>query len=103
MRLKIACREHAAHYVLKDMMLDGIQSVLLAQWIDERDLGRVRPDLREQGQINSIHSFGVLLNEVVDCCDVTPRAGVGLGGGERGHETENSGEQNAGDHSALPI
>jgi hypothetical protein len=46
-RLKIACREHAAHYVLKDLLLDGIEAVLLAQWIDERDLGRVRPDLRE--------------------------------------------------------
>jgi hypothetical protein len=33
--------------VLKDMLLEGTESVLLAQWIDERDLGRVRPDLRE--------------------------------------------------------
>jgi hypothetical protein len=30
-RLKIACREHAAHYVLKDLLLDGIEAVLLAQ------------------------------------------------------------------------
>jgi hypothetical protein len=68
--------------------------------LDERDLGRVRPDLREV-QINSIHSVGVLLGEVVDCHDVTPRAGVGLGGGERGHETENSGEQKAGAGSQV--
>ena len=34
-RLKIACREHAAHYVLKDLLLDGIEAVLLTQWIDE--------------------------------------------------------------------
>ena len=46
-RLKIACREHAAHCVLKDLLLDGIEAVLLAQWIDERDLWRVGPDLRE--------------------------------------------------------
>jgi len=46
-RLEIACREHAAHYVLKHLLLDGIEAVLLAQWIDERDLGRVRPDLLE--------------------------------------------------------
>jgi hypothetical protein len=29
-RLKIACREHAAHNVLKDMALDGIEAVLFA-------------------------------------------------------------------------
>jgi hypothetical protein len=46
-RLKIARRERAAHYVLKDLLLDGIEAVLLAQWIDERDFGRVRPDLRD--------------------------------------------------------
>jgi hypothetical protein len=48
--------------------------------------------LREQVQIDSIHSFGVLLDEVVDCCDVTPGAGVSLGGGACGHDAENSGE-----------
>ena len=102
-RLKIACREHAAHDVLKDLLLDGIEAVLLAQWIDERDLGRVRPDLPQQVQIDSIDSFGILLDEVVDCRDVAPRARVGLGGGERGHETEKSPGQNAGDHSALSV
>jgi hypothetical protein len=46
-RLKIAYREHAAHDVLKDMLLDGVEAVLFAQRIDKRDLGRVRPNLRE--------------------------------------------------------
>src|ERR1700733_7712696 len=43
-RLKIACREHTSHYVLKDMLLDRIKAVLLAQWIDERHLRRLRLD-----------------------------------------------------------
>jgi len=102
-RLKIAGREHTAHYVLKDLLLDGIETVLLAQRIDERDIRRVRPDLREQVQIYSIHSFRVLLDEVVDGRDVPPRAGVGLGGGVRGHDADNSGEQKANGHGALPV
>lgn len=36
-RLKITCREHAAHYVLKDLPPDGIEAVLRP--VDERDLG----------------------------------------------------------------
>jgi hypothetical protein len=46
-RLKIACRERAPQDVLEDMLLDGIEAVLFAQRIDKRDLGRVRPYLRE--------------------------------------------------------
>ena len=47
MCLKNAGREHAAHYVLKDMLLDRFEALLLAQRIDKRNLGRVRPNLRE--------------------------------------------------------
>jgi hypothetical protein len=39
-RLKIAYREHGAHDVLTDVLLDGIEAVLFAQRIDKRDLGR---------------------------------------------------------------
>ncbi len=35
MRLKIACREHAAKYFSKDMLLDGIKAVLYAERIDK--------------------------------------------------------------------
>jgi len=59
--------------------------------------------LRDQIQINSIHSFGVLFDEVVDRRNVTLRAGIGLGSGKRRHEAENRCEQSAGDHSATSL
>jgi hypothetical protein len=39
MRLEIACREHAAHDVLEDMLLDGIEAVLFASLINTFPLG----------------------------------------------------------------
>jgi hypothetical protein len=51
---------------------------------------------------NSIHNVGILLDEMVDRRDIALRAGVGLGRGVHGHKAENSGEENVGDHSALP-
>ena len=36
--LKIARRKHAAHYISKDVLLDGIKSMLFAKRIDKRDL-----------------------------------------------------------------
>ena len=97
-RLKVACREHAAHHVLKDMLLDGIEAVLFAQRIDKRDLGRVRPNLREQIQINIVHCFAVLLYEPVNGCDIRRSARVRLRDAEGGDETEKSGEQIALEH-----
>jgi hypothetical protein len=49
MRLKIACREHAAHDVLEDMPLDGMEAVVIAQRIDKRDLRGVRPNFARVG------------------------------------------------------
>lgn len=78
MRLKIARREHAAHYVLKDMLLDGIKAALFAERIDKRDLGRVGPDLREYVQINRVYSFHVPIDEVMNCPDIRGRPGIRL-------------------------
>jgi hypothetical protein len=79
MRFKIAHREHSAQYLPEDPLRDNIETVLLAQWIDERDLGRVRPDLQEQAEIHSIRSFGVLLDEVVDRLVITSGGWVSVG------------------------
>jgi len=45
------------HDVLEDMLLDGIEAVLFAQRIDKRDLGRVRPNLREKLQIDRVYAL----------------------------------------------
>ena len=79
MCLKIACREHAAHDVLEDMLLDGIEAMLFAQRIDKRDLRRVRPNLREKLQVDRVYGFGIPLNEVMDLFDLGGRPGILLG------------------------
>jgi hypothetical protein len=70
---------HAVMHVLKNMLLDGIEAVLFAQWINKRDLRRVRPDLREQVQVDRVYSFGIPLYEAMDRLDVGGRSGILLG------------------------
>jgi hypothetical protein len=100
-RFKIARREHAAHNVLKDMLLDGIEAALFAQWIDKRNLGRVRPDLREEVQVNRVYGFGIPLYEVVDRLDVAGRSGILLGSNTCWDEESDSDKKDTDEHRCF--
>jgi hypothetical protein len=53
-------QEHCSHYLLKDMLLNGFEAVLFAEWIDKPNVRGMRPDLRQQPEINRIDSLGIL-------------------------------------------
>jgi len=101
--LKIARREHATHDVLKDMLLDGIESVLFTQWIDERDLGLMRPDFRQQVQVDRVDRFGISLYEVMVCRDVGGRPGIVLGRSARWDEQSDNDERNTTEHRCFIV
>jgi hypothetical protein len=102
MCLKITRRKHATHYILKHMLLDGVVAMLLTQRIDKRNLGRMRPDLREQFQVDRIDSLSVLNYECVDRRDIGRRTGVSLRDGASWDEAKNGGEPIAYQHQMLP-
>jgi hypothetical protein len=54
----VACREHSGHDLLKYIPPNGVEAVLFAQGINEGDVGRMRPDLRQQLEVNCIDRLG---------------------------------------------
>ena len=74
------------------MLLDGVEAMLLANWIYERNFGRVRPNLREQIQINCIDSLRVLIDQNVDSSYISRRSRVRLRSGADAEQRENCGK-----------
>jgi hypothetical protein len=83
------------------MLLYGVEAMLFTQRIDKRDLGGMRPNLREQVQVDRVYGFGIPLNEVVDLFDVGGRSGILLGSSAHWDEESDSDEQGTTEHRCF--
>src|SRR6202795_708745 len=100
MQLEIARRKHSSHYVLEYMLLNGLEAMFFAQWVDERDIGGMRPDLGEQLEINAIDRFGILPEEIVNRRAIGGGADASLAPGARGKEKSDSSSEDSGAHES---
>lgn len=99
--LQITCRKHSAHDIPEHILLNGLEAVLLAQWIDEGDVGGVGPDFGEQLEIHRVDSLSVLIEQTVNGKIINRRRrGVGgdLATHTGGQEKGDRGDEEAGGH-----
>lgn len=102
-RVRRTCRPlRPERHAALSLRIYRFEAVLLAQRVDKRYLGRVRPKLREQLPVNRIDGFRVMVDELMDSRNVGRCASVGLRDGRSWHEAENGGEQDASGHGMLP-
>ena len=66
MNTQFAFREGVAHEALVDILFYLLETVLMAQRVDEGDVRRIQPDLRSESCIRVVNRFRVFLNQAPD-------------------------------------
>ena len=80
------------------MLLNGIETALLTQWIDESNIRRMRPDLSEQVEIDRIYSFGVVPEEIVNRRPIGRCVDACLATSPNGKKKSDSSSEDSGTH-----
>src|SRR6202158_271851 len=71
MNTQFAFREGIAHQALIDILLDLLETVLMAQRMDEGDVRRIQPDLSSESCIRVVNRFRVFLNQATNNCEIS--------------------------------